>query len=152
MQAPIAVHVLGTVQLLVGGQPVRLTPSEATLLACLGLRHPHVVPIGTIADWLWDHDERASPRNRIQALVSGIRRKTIHTHHEGYGLAADAAVDASRRRALLRRAVQTDLTWASAPRCCATPTTSAAWSRCRAAMTPARSTPLAPSCGRRHWR
>ena len=63
-----------------------------------------------IRDRLWGDDLPRTPRNRIQALVSGLRRKVgsaplVETTPQGYRLAAGVTLDVARWRALVRRAL-----------------------------------------------
>jgi len=66
--------VLGRVQLVTARGPVRLTELETGLLSLAALRDR--VGLDSLGDWLWAGDPPASARNRVQSLVSGIRRKT----------------------------------------------------------------------------
>ncbi|HEY7718847.1 MAG TPA: BTAD domain-containing putative transcriptional regulator [Pedococcus sp.] len=126
--APIArVALLGPVRLVAGADPVHLTPSERTLLAGIALREGRPVSADALVEWVWGDSSHASPRNRVQALVSGLRRKVggptplVVTEGTGYRLAADVGCDHSewvrlrvevaalphgdaRRRELLHRA------------------------------------------------
>ncbi len=88
-------EVLGRVRLTDGGRPLRLTELEHGLLSLAAL-HGHV-DVDSLSDWLWDGEPPSSARNRVQSLVSAIRRKAgpgvLHTEGRGYVLADDVAVD-----------------------------------------------------------
>ncbi len=90
-------EILGRVRLSTDDGPVRLTELEHGLLASAAL-HDHV-GVDTLAEWLWDGDPPSSVRNRVQSLVSGIRRKAgaeapvIVTEGRGYRLGDGLAVD-----------------------------------------------------------
>ena len=89
--------VLGRVQLVTAGGPVRLTELEIGLLSLAALRDR--VGLDSLGDWLWAGDPPASARNRVQSLVSGIRRKTadgepvLVTDGRGYRLGDAVVVD-----------------------------------------------------------
>ncbi len=93
-------EILGRVRLSTDDGPVRLTELEHGLLASAAL-HDHV-GVDTLAEWLWDGDPPSSVRNRVQSLVSGIRRKAgseppvIVTEGRGYRLGDGLAVDLTR--------------------------------------------------------
>ncbi|MBM6400950.1 AfsR/SARP family transcriptional regulator [Phycicoccus sonneratiae] len=90
-------EILGRVRLSTDAGPVRLTELEHGLLASAAL-HGHV-GVDTLAEWLWDGEPPSSVRNRVQSLVSGIRRKAgaelpvIVTEGRGYRLGEGVAVD-----------------------------------------------------------
>lgn len=100
-------RVLGPIDLTVDGQRVALSDLERALLASAAL---HGLTGGEeLVDWLWGDRPPASARNRIQALVSGIRRKVAHqpvllTEDCGYRLAPAVAVDAHEWRRCVDRA------------------------------------------------
>lgn len=101
--------VLGTVRLVRGPEDVPLTPSERALLADLAVADHRVVTVDALAEWIWGGRAHASPRNRVQAVVSGLRRKVapaclIVTHEAGYRLGDDVWTDLGHRQALTRRA------------------------------------------------
>lgn len=110
---------LDTVALLADGEPIRLTTLERGLLACAALSG--TVSATTLEPWLWD-DPPVSAGNRVQALVSGIRRKcaavgatVLTTESGGYRLAPDVAVDLVRHQQ--RRDLARSLAAAGDPRC-----------------------------------
>ena len=88
---PLEVQVAGTVR-----RPGRL---EATLLALLASDAGRVVSTDRLVDGLWEDDPPASARNRVQALVSGLRRtlgpagEAIATRPPGYELTDPRLVD-----------------------------------------------------------
>ena len=101
--------VLGMVRLVREGQDVPLTPSERALVAGLAVAEHRVVTVEALAEWVWGGRSHASPRNRVQAVVSGIRRKVapacfIVTHEAGYRLDEVVWTDIGHRAALTRRA------------------------------------------------
>ncbi|MDT0212769.1 BTAD domain-containing putative transcriptional regulator [Rothia sp. ARF10] len=106
--------VLGTVRLVRGADDVPLTPSERALVAGLAVADHRVVTVDALAEWIWGGRPHASPRNRVQAVVSGIRRKVapasvIVTHEAGYRLADSVWTDLGHRAALTRRAATLDI-------------------------------------------
>ena len=105
----MSVRVLGTIRLTHDGVDVPLTPSERTLLAGLVVAEHRVVTVDALAEWIWAGREHASPRNRVQAVVSGMRRKVaptvlVVTHESGYRLDDAVWTDLGRRATLTRRA------------------------------------------------
>ncbi|MGH3728795.1 MAG: BTAD domain-containing putative transcriptional regulator [Micromonosporaceae bacterium] len=90
---------LGLVKLTVDGRSAPLTRSERSLLARLAVSEGRPVAVSVLAEWLWGDQPHASPRNRVQALVSGIRRKTtpgdevVRTEGSSYRLASGVACD-----------------------------------------------------------
>jgi DNA-binding SARP family transcriptional activator/tetratricopeptide (TPR) repeat protein len=108
----LRLHVLGRVAVDLPGRPVALTKLEATLLAALACSASGAASSDLLADWLWDDDLPSQPRNRVQALVSGLRRKTaptpiLTTTTDGYRLDTEVATDLPHWRALARRATDT---------------------------------------------
>ncbi|NHI20317.1 AfsR/SARP family transcriptional regulator [Phycicoccus endophyticus] len=92
----LELEVLGSIRLSVGGERVRLSELEHGLLALAGLRGQ--VDLDSLADWLWDGEPPASARNRVQSLVSGVRRKAgredvVVTEGRGYRLGGEVALD-----------------------------------------------------------
>ena len=89
--------VLGRVQLVTAQGPVPLTGLETGLLTLAALRDR--VGLDSLGDWLWAGHPPASARNRVQSLVSGIRRKTaggepvVVTDGRGYRLGDTVTVD-----------------------------------------------------------
>ena len=76
---------------------MRLTELESGLLSLAALRDR--VGVDSLGDWLWAGDPPPSARNRVQSLVSGIRRKArdgdpvIVTDGRDYRLGGSVAVD-----------------------------------------------------------
>lgn len=91
------VEILGRVRLSRDDGPVRLTELESGLLGLAALHGR--VGVDSLAEWLWDNDPPSSVRNRVQSLVSGIRRKAgteppvVVTDGRGYRLDDAVAVD-----------------------------------------------------------
>lgn len=107
--AELSACVLGMVRLVRGADDVPLTPSERALVAGLAVADHRVVTVDALAEWIWGGRPHASPRNRVQAVVSGIRRKVapaslIVTHEAGYRLDDGVWTDLGHRAALTRRA------------------------------------------------
>ncbi|PKW27193.1 AfsR/SARP family transcriptional regulator [Phycicoccus duodecadis] len=93
----VRLEILGRVHLRTPRGPVALTELEHGLLALAALRGQ--VGVDSLAEWLWDNDPPSSVRNRVQSLVSGIRRKVgdagavVVTDGRGYRLADTLEVD-----------------------------------------------------------
>ncbi|GAA4114727.1 BTAD domain-containing putative transcriptional regulator [Knoellia locipacati] len=105
--------VLGMVRLVRGTQDVPLTPSERALVAGLAVAEHRVVTVDALAEWIWGGRSHASPRNRVQAVVSGLRRKVVPaplivTHEAGYRLDDAVWTDLGHRASLTRRALSLD--------------------------------------------
>jgi DNA-binding SARP family transcriptional activator len=86
------VCVLGPTEARVSGVSVSLSPLERNLLAVLALSSGTVLSTERIINCLWGERHPASPRSRVQGLVSSIRRKigdALVTRHPGYLLDAD---------------------------------------------------------------
>lgn len=86
-----------------------LTPSERLLVAALVVAEGRVVTVDALAEWIWSGRPHASPRNRVQAVVSGLRRKVapdllVVTHEAGYRLHESVWTDLSHRSELRRQA------------------------------------------------
>ncbi len=94
---PPRLSVLGRIQLETLGRPVGLTELESGLLSLAALRDR--VGVDSLGEWLWAGDPPASARNRVQSLVSGIRRKArdggpvLVTDGRGYRLDGSVVVD-----------------------------------------------------------
>ncbi|MEJ7628837.1 MAG: BTAD domain-containing putative transcriptional regulator [Nocardioidaceae bacterium] len=89
---------LGPVEARVEGGRVPLAPLERCLLAMLGLSAGSVVSTERIIDGLWRDHLPASPRSRVQGLVSTLRRKvggSLVTRSPGY-LLRDVSIDLDR--------------------------------------------------------
>lgn len=91
---------LSGVALRVDAAPVGLSGLERALLACLALRPSCTVDVLVV--WLYGDDPPSSARNRVQALVSGLRRKCtaplVRTVVDGYALDDHVATDVSAWR------------------------------------------------------
>jgi DNA-binding SARP family transcriptional activator/tetratricopeptide (TPR) repeat protein len=101
---------LGPVEARSNGTRVPLAPLERNLLAILALAKGTVLSTERIIDSLWDIRPPASPRSRVQGLVSSLRRKigdALVTRNPGYLLAIpDGACDALRCEDLARQAAK----------------------------------------------
>ncbi|NUR48067.1 MAG: AAA family ATPase [Hamadaea sp.] len=106
----LEISLLGPTEVRVSGVSVSLSPLERNLLAALALVKGTVVSTERIIDCLWDDRPPASPRSRVQGLVSSLRRKvgeTLETRHPGYLLAlGEVRVDLDECEDLARRARQ----------------------------------------------
>ena len=107
------VAVLGLVQLLHGGHSVALTRSERTLLAGIAVHGDRPASASALAEWIWADGFHASPRNRVQGLVSGVRRKAgpapvVLTEHGGYRLAPQVGCDLADWQRLRSQAAAAD--------------------------------------------
>lgn len=89
------VDVLGPITLRVSGETVRLSELERGLLAAAAGRG--WIGGAALEQWLWGDHAPASARNRVQSLVSGLRRKGAHgvlvTEDSGYRLGVDVDTD-----------------------------------------------------------
>ena len=121
-----AVLVLGPVEFWSAGVRARLSRLERSLLAVLTVQAGTVVSADRIVDELWPADPPASSRNRVQALISGLRARRgveaswITTRPPGYVLQAPSrAVDADEFQNRVRqgRAAAGRGDWFDAVRC-----------------------------------
>jgi len=84
---------LGPVEVRVDGRRIPASPLESALVALLALTPARTVSTASIVDALWGERPPASARTRVQALVSGVRRKlgaaadALATCAPGYALA-----------------------------------------------------------------
>ncbi|HZN76571.1 MAG TPA: BTAD domain-containing putative transcriptional regulator [Micromonosporaceae bacterium] len=74
MVGATAVRVLGPVELSTGRERPRLAPLERTLLAVLAANAGRLVTVDRLVDALWGQAPPGSARNRVQGLVSSLRR------------------------------------------------------------------------------
>jgi predicted ATPase/DNA-binding SARP family transcriptional activator len=111
-------RVLGPLEAVVGGEPLRLgTPRQRTLLGLLLLRAGEVVSCDRLVEELWDGDPPGTARHTLQGYVHRLRRALgpeawrLVTRPPGYQLKVSAdELDAQRfqdlategRRALVR--------------------------------------------------
>jgi DNA-binding SARP family transcriptional activator len=91
-----AVCVLGPIQMVTSGCVVGLGRLEQSLVAHLAAHANSVVSVDRLVEGLWGEHPPASARNRIQALVSSVRRglddrAVVVTHSTGYLLRIDDA-------------------------------------------------------------
>lgn len=102
----VVLTVLAGVALQCDGRPVALSSLERALLA--GLAVGAGSSSDTLVRWLYDDDPPTSARNRVQALVSGLRRKCaaplVRTAADGYLLDDGVDTDVGRLRACRARA------------------------------------------------
>jgi DNA-binding SARP family transcriptional activator len=104
---PALLRVLGPIELEVHRSPVRLSDLERGVLASAAFRS--LIGGDELAEWLWGESPPVSARNRIQALVSTIRRKAggfpvLVTDGRGYRLSPAVCVDHALWRASVTRA------------------------------------------------
>ncbi len=104
----VDIALLGPMEVRVSGITVSLSPLEQNLLAVLALAGGTVLSTEKIIDSLWGDSHPASPRSRVQGLVSSLRRKVgdaLVTRHPGYVLAqSETTVDVDEFEALARQA------------------------------------------------
>ncbi|WP_286690626.1 BTAD domain-containing putative transcriptional regulator [Aeromicrobium sp. REDSEA-S38_B2] len=102
----VVLTVLAGVTLQCDGAPVALSSLERALLA--GLAVGAGSSSDTLVRWLYDDAPPTSARNRVQALVSGLRRKCdaplVRTAADGYVLDDGVTTDVGRLRACRDRA------------------------------------------------
>ena len=95
-------RVLGPLEVLVDGRPVRLgAPKHRATLALLVCRPNTVVPSARLVDGLWGDEPPASVGNLVQGYVSGLRKvlgkEAIETQGAGYVLRIErGALDLQR--------------------------------------------------------
>jgi DNA-binding SARP family transcriptional activator len=103
----LEVDLLGPVEVRVAGEAVSLSPLERNLVAILALAKGTVVSTTRIIDCMWGERPPASPKSRVQGLVSSLRRKvgeSLVTRHPGYLLdPAACLVDVDRCQELARQ-------------------------------------------------
>ena len=116
----IEFKVLGPLEVLRGGEPVRiLGDKERALLALLLIHTGEVLSTDRLVDRLWGENLPDNPANALQAVVSRLRRAlggngVLLTRKPGYSLqVARESIDAARFEDLLRRATRlgTDDPW-----------------------------------------
>ncbi|MFD6950865.1 hypothetical protein A6A08_19180 [Nocardiopsis sp. TSRI0078] len=115
----LSVRLLGPLELLVQGAPVRLrSERERTVMAVLGLNHGHTVATEEIIDAVWGEAPPKTVRNQLAICVSSLRKAlsapkdtAIATIPPGYALSGTfAATDLALARELSHkaRAARTD--------------------------------------------
>ncbi len=110
----LRIDLLGPVTVSCDGHDVTLPPLELNLLVVLALTPGVTVSTDRLVDALWGSRLPVAPRTRVQALVSGLRRKVgdvVQTRYPGYVL--DSArltrdVDECDRLAAAARAADGD--------------------------------------------
>ncbi|GAB1510133.1 AfsR/SARP family transcriptional regulator [Actinophytocola sp. KF-1] len=83
----LEVDLLGPVEVRVSDVDVALSPLERNLLTLLALTQGIALSTERIIDQLWGDRLPASPRSRVQGLISSLRRKigdVLVTRHPGY--------------------------------------------------------------------
>jgi DNA-binding SARP family transcriptional activator len=83
----LEVDLLGPVEVRISGVDVALSPLERNLLTLLALAQGVALSTERIIDQMWGDRLPASPRSRVQGLISSLRRKVGHTlitRHPGY--------------------------------------------------------------------
>ncbi|HEX6685138.1 MAG TPA: AfsR/SARP family transcriptional regulator [Candidatus Limnocylindrales bacterium] len=100
---PLEVRLLGPLEVVLDGRPVRLSGRLRALLAVLALSAGKVVSMTRIAEAVWGEDQPANPRAGVQTYITRLRETLgpdhIHTEPPGYRLSA--RVDAQRFEELL---------------------------------------------------
>ncbi|GIH03269.1 hypothetical protein Rhe02_13360 [Rhizocola hellebori] len=103
----LEVSLLGPTEVRVSGESITLAPLERNLLAVLALSKGTVISTERIIDCLWGDRHPASPRSRVQGLISTLRRKVgeaLITRHPGYQLdAAGTTIDLDECEDLARQ-------------------------------------------------
>ncbi|NNG37841.1 hypothetical protein HJ588_00940 [Flexivirga sp. ID2601S] len=98
-------QVLCAVQLRCDTDPLPLSQLERALLARVAVGTGAAATIDALVPWIWGDDRPSSARNRVQALVSGLRRKCdrplLETTKVGYRLADGVSCDLASWRALV---------------------------------------------------
>jgi DNA-binding SARP family transcriptional activator len=103
---PMHINVLGPIEVVRGGQVIRLAGrGQRTLLAALALEYGRVVTVDRLVDILWDTTPPVSARTRIQAHISAMRRAIGQPARHGAG----PLLTAASGYALSGDGVQTDL-------------------------------------------
>src|SRR5262245_36240800 len=106
----VDILLLGPMEVRVSGITVSLSPLEQNLLAVLALARGTVLSTEKIIDSLWSDRHPASPRSRVQGLISSLRRKVgdiLVTRHHGYMLdTTETVVDVDRFEELVYEARQ----------------------------------------------
>ncbi|HZM83720.1 MAG TPA: winged helix-turn-helix domain-containing protein [Candidatus Limnocylindrales bacterium] len=86
----VSIRVLGPVEVTVGADQIRLSRLQRHLIAAMAVEPGRVVPVDVLCEALWGEDQPRDGRNRVQALVSSLRRvlgeDTILTRPPGYHL------------------------------------------------------------------
>jgi DNA-binding SARP family transcriptional activator len=107
-------NLLGPVEAWSDGTRIPLAPLERNLLAILALAEGTVLSTERIIDALWDIRPPASPRSRVQGLVSSLRRKigdALVTRNPGYLLdLPTGSCDLRRCEEMARNAAQAPVT------------------------------------------
>lgn len=84
----VKVQVLGPVEVVVGASRTRLSRLQRHLIAAMAVESGRVVSVDVLCEALWGMDQPRDGRNRIQALVSSLRRllgeDAILTRPPGY--------------------------------------------------------------------
>lgn len=105
------IGILGRVELRVDGTAVSLAPLERAFVASLAAHQRRIVSVDRLIDGLWPKHPPASARNRVQAVVASVRRRTtpelILTRAPGYELNATVALDSAEFAAEVQAAAAT---------------------------------------------
>lgn len=103
----VRLRVLGSVELARDTTPLPLSQLERSLLARVAMCPTGAAaPTDVLVPWIWGDEPPSSARNRVQALVSGLRRKSgdlalIETTKTGYRLADGVHSDCAEWRSLV---------------------------------------------------
>ncbi|MGW0432159.1 BTAD domain-containing putative transcriptional regulator [Micromonospora sp. NPDC003197] len=93
------IGVLGRIELRVDGIAVSLPPLERAFVASLAAHRGRIVSVDRLIDGLWPDHPPTGARNRVQAIVASVRRRTtpelIHTRSPGYELNGAVGADAA---------------------------------------------------------
>jgi DNA-binding SARP family transcriptional activator len=103
----LSLRLLGRLEVVRDGQPVRLVGKPAALLVALLIRRNEVVPADRLLDELWDEPPPKSARKLLQAYISQVRKavgaERVQTFGSGYSInVAEDELDLARFERLLR--------------------------------------------------
>ena len=92
----LELRLLGPVEALTDGRPVRLSPRPRAVLAVLALHAGQVVPVARLIDAVWADSPPETAANVLQGYVSQLRkalgRDAVETRDPGYVLRVDRDV------------------------------------------------------------
>ncbi|WP_265443520.1 AfsR/SARP family transcriptional regulator [Flexivirga meconopsidis] len=98
-------RVLSAVELRCGADTLPLSQLERALLARVAVGTNAAASVDALVAWIWGGEAPTSARNRVQALVSGLRRKCdrplLETTKSGYRLADEVESDLATWRDLV---------------------------------------------------
>jgi len=103
----LELRLLGPLEIVRDGRPVRIVGKPAVLLVALLIRRNEIVSTDRLLDELWDERPPKSGRKLLQAYVSQLRKalgsERVQTFPTGYAIAvSDEELDLARFEQLLR--------------------------------------------------